>query len=64
MAEIELHILNGQCLNLHVSTIEKEKTQVEIWQKQRNNKNARINQHFTNKDAWVNLKRLYLSILY
>jgi hypothetical protein len=55
MAEIELHVLKGQCLNLHISTIEKEKTQVEIWQKQRNNKNARINQHFTNKDAWVNL---------
>jgi hypothetical protein len=63
MAEIELHVLNGQCLNRHIATIEKVKTEVEAWQKHRNNKNARINWQFTNKDARVKLKRLYPSIL-
>lgn len=63
MAEIELHVLNGQCLNRHIATIEKVKTEVEAWQKHRNNKNAKINWQFTNKDARVKLKRLYPSIL-
>ncbi len=63
MAEIELHVLNGQCLNRHIATIEKVATEVEAWQKQRNNKNAKINWQFTNKEARVKLKRLYSSIL-
>jgi hypothetical protein len=32
MAEIELHVLNWQCLNRHIATIEKVKTEVEGWQ--------------------------------
>lgn len=63
MAEIELHVLNGQCLNRHIATIEKVTTEVEAWQKHRNNKNAKINWQFTNEDARVKLKRLYPSIL-
>jgi hypothetical protein len=39
MAEIELHILNGQCLNRHISSIEEE---VNAWQIHRNNKNSKI----------------------
>ena len=62
MAEIELHVLNGQCLNRHISTMEKIKEEVNAWQSNRNNKNAKINWHFTTKDARVKLKRLYPSI--
>lgn len=62
MAEIELHVLNGQCLNRHISTMEKIKEEVDAWQSNRNNKNAKINWHFTTKDARVKLKRLYPSI--
>ena len=29
MAEIELHVLTGQCLNRHISTIEKIKEEVD-----------------------------------
>jgi len=43
MAEIELHVLNGQSLNRHIETIEKITTEVEAWQEYRNNKNAKIN---------------------
>ena len=64
MAEIELHVLNGQCLNRHIATIEKVKVEVEAWQEHRNNKNAKINWQFTNEEARVKLKRLYPSILY
>jgi hypothetical protein len=63
MAEIELHVLNGQCLNRHIATIKKVTTEVEAWQKHRNNKNAKINWQFSNEDARVKLKRLYPSIL-
>lgn len=63
MAEIELHVLNGQCLNRNISTIEKIKEEVEAWQNHRDNKNSTINWQFTNKEARVKLKRLYPSIL-
>ena len=63
MAEIELHVLNGQCLNRHIATKEKIITEIEAWQNHRNNKIAKINWQFTNKEARVKLKRLYPSIL-
>ena len=62
MAEIELHVLNGQCLNRHISTMEKVKEEVKAWQTNRNNKNSKINWQFTNKEARIKLKRLYPSI--
>ena len=59
MAEIELHILNSQCLNRHISTIEKIEKEVMAWEKARNNKNSKINWQFSTKDARIKLKRLY-----
>jgi len=62
MAEIELHVLNGQCLNRHLSSMNKIKEEVGAWQLNRNNKNNKINWQFTNKDARIKLKKLYPSI--
>ena len=62
MAEIELHVLNGQCLNKHISTMAKIKEEVEAWQSNRNNKNSKINWQFTTRNARVKLKKLYPSI--
>jgi hypothetical protein len=62
MAEIELHVLNGQCLNRHISTMEKIKEEVEAWENHRNNKTSSINWQFTTKESRVKLKRLYPSI--
>lgn len=59
MAEIELRVLHGQCLNQPLDTIKKVKTEIEAWQNDRNNKNSRINWQFTTKDARIKLKRLY-----
>jgi len=42
MAEIELHVLNGQCLNRHIPTMDKIKKNVEAWQNHRNSKNSKI----------------------
>ena len=63
MAEIELHVLNGQCLNRHIATMEEIKSEVEAWQNHRNNKTSKINWQFTNDQARIKLKRLYPSIL-
>jgi hypothetical protein len=62
MAEIELHVLNGQCLNRHISSMKKIKAEVKAWQSNRNNKLSKINWQFTNKEARVKLKRLYPSV--
>jgi hypothetical protein len=62
MAEIELHALNGQCLNRHISTMEKVIEEVEAWEIHRNDKCSKINWQFTNREARIKLKRLYPSI--
>ena len=62
MAEIELHVLNGQCLSRHIATKQEITKEVEAWQNQRNNKNAKINWQFTNDQARIKLMRLYPSI--
>lgn len=62
MAEIELHVLNGQCLNRHISTVEKVTNEVNAWQNDRNSKHSKINWQFKSNDARVKLKRLYPSI--
>jgi len=62
MAQIELHVLNGQFLNRHIATMNRVKTEVEAWQKSRNSKNAKINWQFTKEDAGIKLKKLYPTI--
>jgi len=62
MAEIELNVLNGQCLNRRIDNINTVKQEVNAWQEHRNNKNAVINWRFETKDARIKLKRLYPSI--
>ena len=62
MAEIELNVLTGQCLNRRIDDIEIVKKEVKAWQKRRNNKNATINWQFTERDARIKLRRLYPTI--
>lgn len=62
MAEIELHVLNGQCLNRHIASMGEIKEEVAAWQNHRNNRNSKINWQFTNADARIKLKRLYPSL--
>jgi len=62
MAEIELNVLTGQCLNRRIDNIEKVISEVAAWQSHRNNKNAIVNWQFTTADARIKLSRLYPSI--
>ena len=59
MAEIELNVLNGQCLNRRIDNIETVKEEVKAWCESRNNMKAKINWQFTTKDARIKLKTLY-----
>jgi transposase len=62
MAEIELNVLHGQCLNRRIDDIEKVKMEVKAWQKQRDKKGATVNWQFSLDDARIKLRRLYPSL--
>jgi len=62
MAEIELHSLNRQCLNRHLSTSDMVVKEVDAWQNDRNNMSRKINWQFTAANARIKLKKLYPSI--
>jgi len=59
MAEIELNVLIGQCLNRRIDDIEVVRSESSAWQEFRNNKDAKVNWQFTTKDARIKLDRLY-----
>ena len=61
MAEIELNVLNKQCLNRRIDNMKTIKAEVKAWQNHRNNKDAKIKWQFTTKDARIKLHRLYPS---
>ena len=62
MAEIELNVLTGQCLNRRIDNIEDVSKEATTWQEYRNNKNATVNWQFTADDARIKLSRLYPSL--
>ena len=62
MAEIELNVLTGQCLNRRIDDIEIVRKEAAAWQKFRTNKNAKVNWQFTAEDARIKLRRLYPTI--
>lgn len=59
MAEIELNVLMGQCLNRRIDNMETMKEEVDAWQAHRNNKTAKINWQFQTKEARIKLRHLY-----
>lgn len=63
MAEIELHVLNMQCLNRRTADIETMNKEVAAWQREKNNRRSKINWQFTNSDARIKLRKLYPTVL-
>lgn len=59
IAEIELNVLIGQCLNRRISEFEVVEKEVKAWEKYRNNKEATVDWRFKNDDARIKPKRLY-----
>ena len=62
MAEIELNVLIGQCLNRRIDNMAEVQEEAAAWLQRRNNLKAKINWQFTTADARVKLKRLYPTI--
>lgn len=61
IAEIELGILNRQCLDRRIGNAECLKKEIATWQRQRNRTCGTVDWQFTTKDARKKLKRLYPS---
>ncbi len=61
MAEVELGVLSGQCLDRRIPDMETLRREVAAWQAARNAARATIAWRFTAQDARVKLHRLYPS---
>lgn len=59
MAEIELSVLKGQCLNRRIPIMTTMQAEVEAWESDRNNRTRKIDWQFTTTDARIKLKPLY-----
>ena len=62
MAESELSVLSGQCLDRRISNKLTLVEEVAAWEESRNKKHVKADWHFTTADARVKLKRLYPAI--
>ncbi|MCG6136814.1 MAG: IS630 family transposase [Nostoc sp. LLA-1] len=62
MAEIELSVLNRQCLDRRMAEKEVLKQEIAAWEKRRNELSSTVDWQFTTEDARIKLKRLYPSI--
>jgi hypothetical protein len=61
MAEIELAVLNGQCLDRRLASIALVQREVAAWERRRNDAKATINWRFSAIDARETLERVYPS---
>ena len=59
MAESELAVLSGQCLDRRIPNRQMLEREVEAWLKRRNTHNAKADWRFTTADARIKLKSLY-----
>jgi len=62
IAEIELRVLTGQCLDRRIDDIDIVRREVKAWEQARNNRTIRVNWQFTTEDARIKLSRLYPTI--
>jgi hypothetical protein len=62
MAESELSVLSGQCLDRRIADKQTLIEEVAAWEQSRNNKHVKTDWQFTTADARVKLKRLYPAI--
>lgn len=63
IAEIELRVLSGQCLNRRIPDKQNLEKEIRAWQKQRNFLNAKVDWQFSTEDARIKLKKLYPTLL-
>ena len=59
IAEIELSVLNTQCLNRRIPDIDSLRKAAVAWETERNHRSRKTNWHFTTDQARIKLKHLY-----
>jgi hypothetical protein len=59
MAEIELSVLSGQCLDRRIDNAIELRREVRAWQDERNERQVGVNWQFTTADARIKLRKLY-----
>ncbi len=62
MAEIELSVLKGQCLDRRIPEMATMQAHVAAWEAARNNRSRKIVWQFKTSDARIKLKRLYQNL--
>jgi hypothetical protein len=61
MAEVELAVLNRQCLDRRIPDMETVERVVSVWEERRNEAGATVEWHFTTDKARAKLARIYSS---
>jgi hypothetical protein len=59
VAEIELSVLQSQCLDRRIPDIGRMRDEVAAWEAERNNRASKTIWRFTTAQARIKLKRLY-----
>ena len=59
MAEVEISVLSGQCLDRRIGNRGRLESEISAWQTERNERKANIDWRFTIPSARDKLKRLY-----
>jgi hypothetical protein len=59
IAEVELSVLAGQCLDRRLGSEEELQEEVGAWEVERNERQVGVNWRFTTADARIKLRRLY-----
>jgi hypothetical protein len=62
VAEIELSILNRQCLDRRIADADQLRREIEAWERDRNHRAHKVDWQFTTEDARIKLRRLYPSL--
>ena len=63
MAEIELSVLAGQCLDQRIESVERLRQEVEAWELSRNERQIGVSWQFTTADARIKHRKLYPVVL-
>ena len=61
IAEIELSVLQSQCLNRRIPDIDAMRRETSTWEADRNNRSNKTEWHFCTSDARIKLKHLNLT---
>jgi hypothetical protein len=59
MAETELSVLSGQCLDRRLEEVSVLRHEVGAWEGYRNRTEAKVRWRFTTEDARIKLEKLY-----